>query len=162
MEEKVTEVSGFAVTNDEALGSFQLAPTTETLKATDEPKVMASAGAATPPASATAAAAPPANAADATPPASTAAAIPPAVSSTETKKKRGRPRKYGPDGKRPLTLALSPMPISSSIPLAGEFPNWKRENDLSLAVIKKPQRFEYENPGKFLLKVSYTSFRLPL
>ncbi|KAB2070262.1 hypothetical protein ES319_A08G144300v1 [Gossypium barbadense] len=33
--------------------------------------------------------------------------------STE-KKKRGRPRKYGPDGK--MARALSPMPISSSVP----------------------------------------------
>ncbi|XP_039066695.1 AT-hook motif nuclear-localized protein 1-like [Hibiscus syriacus] len=39
--------------------------------------------------------------------------------STE-KKKRGRPRKYGPDGT--MTRALSPMPISSSIlSVSGEF-----------------------------------------
>lgn len=41
------------------------------------------------------------------------------------KKKRGRPRKYGPDGT--VSLALSPMPISASIPLSGgEFSTWKR------------------------------------
>ncbi|KAE8677423.1 AT-hook motif nuclear-localized protein 3 [Hibiscus syriacus] len=39
--------------------------------------------------------------------------------STE-KKKRGRPRKYGPDGT--MTRALSPMPISSSVlPVSSEF-----------------------------------------
>ncbi|KAE8697534.1 AT-hook motif nuclear-localized protein 1 [Hibiscus syriacus] len=38
------------------------------------------------------------------------------------KKKRGRPRKYGPDGT--MARALSPMPISSSVPpSAGEFSN---------------------------------------
>ncbi|KAK4740687.1 hypothetical protein SAY87_024275 [Trapa incisa] len=37
---------------------------------------------------------------------------------SEVKKKRGRPRKYGPDG-----VALSPMPISSSIPL------WQRSKE---------------------------------
>lgn len=35
------------------------------------------------------------------------------------KKKRGRPRKYGPDGTGPVARALSPMPISSSVPPAG-------------------------------------------
>ncbi|KAA3475352.1 AT-hook motif nuclear-localized protein 1-like isoform X2 [Gossypium australe] len=33
------------------------------------------------------------------------------------KKKRGRPRKYGPDGT--MARALSPMPISSSVPPSG-------------------------------------------
>ena len=32
---------------------------------------------------------------------------------TEVKKKRGRPRKYGPNGPTTSTLALSPMLISS-------------------------------------------------
>ncbi|XP_024019025.1 AT-hook motif nuclear-localized protein 1 [Morus notabilis] len=40
------------------------------------------------------------------------------------KKKRGRPRKYGPDGT--VTMALSPMPISSSAPPSGEFSSGKR------------------------------------
>ncbi|GMI95794.1 hypothetical protein HRI_003248700 [Hibiscus trionum] len=41
------------------------------------------------------------------------------ASSTE-KKKRGKPRKYGPDGT--IARALSPMPISSSVPPGtGEF-----------------------------------------
>lgn len=147
MEEKETGVSRFTVMNDEALDNFQLAPRTEAPKSTSESKVTEVAVAAPPPGFV---------AATDTPPASVA------VSSTETKKKRGRPRKYGPDGKRSLTLALSPMPISSSIPLTGEFPNWKRDNEISQAIVKKPQRFEFENPGKFiflklLLQVFYCS-----
>ncbi|ESW06885.1 hypothetical protein PHAVU_010G084600 [Phaseolus vulgaris] len=41
-----------------------------------------------------------------------------------TKKKRGRPRKYGPDGS--VTMALSPMPISSSAPSSNNFSSGKR------------------------------------
>lgn len=37
-----------------------------------------------------------------------------AVAMMPAKKKRGRPRKYGPDGT--VTMALSPKPISSSAP----------------------------------------------
>ncbi|XP_031269683.1 AT-hook motif nuclear-localized protein 1-like [Pistacia vera] len=40
------------------------------------------------------------------------------------KKKRGRPRKYGPDGS--VAMALSPMPISSSAPPSGDFSSGKR------------------------------------
>ncbi|KAK7382194.1 hypothetical protein VNO80_00944 [Phaseolus coccineus] len=40
------------------------------------------------------------------------------------KKKRGRPRKYGPDGS--VTMALSPMPISSSAPSSNNFSSGKR------------------------------------
>ncbi|KAH7519571.1 hypothetical protein FEM48_Zijuj08G0051100 [Ziziphus jujuba var. spinosa] len=44
---------------------------------------------------------------------------------TAGKKKRGRPRKYGPDGT--VTMALSPMPISSSAPHGGDhFSSGKR------------------------------------
>ncbi|CAB4279674.1 unnamed protein product [Prunus armeniaca] len=52
-----------------------------------------------------------------TPPAPVApppAAALPAAGSLPMKKKRGRPRKYGPDGS--VTMALSPKPISSSAP----------------------------------------------
>ncbi|KAJ8900364.1 hypothetical protein K2173_025004 [Erythroxylum novogranatense] len=41
------------------------------------------------------------------------------LSGTAEKKKRGRPRKYGPDGS--LARPLSPMPISSSAPPGGDF-----------------------------------------
>lgn len=55
--------------------------------------------------------------------------------SSELKKKRGRPRKYGPDG-----VALSPMPISSSIPL------WQRNKEK----IKKKHKFQFGSSGKEL------------
>lgn len=40
-----------------------------------------------------------------------------ALTGPTEKKKRGRPRKYGPDGT--VAMALSPMPISSSAPPSG-------------------------------------------
>lgn len=43
---------------------------------------------------------------------------------TTGKKKRGRPRKYNPDGA--VSMALSPMPISSSAPPGGDFSVTKR------------------------------------
>ncbi|KAF5453368.1 hypothetical protein F2P56_028272 [Juglans regia] len=46
------------------------------------------------------------------------------LAGTTGKKKRGRPRKYGPDGS--VTAALSPMPISSSAPPGGNFSATKR------------------------------------
>ncbi|KAK8657146.1 hypothetical protein V6N13_035402 [Hibiscus sabdariffa] len=64
----------------------------------------------------------------------------------EMKKKRGRPRKYTPDGT--LAVALSPMPISSSIPLAGEFPSWKQGRGRRVDSVKKAHKFELESsPG---------------
>ncbi|XP_014514816.1 AT-hook motif nuclear-localized protein 6 isoform X2 [Vigna radiata var. radiata] len=69
--------------------------------------------------------------------------------STEGKKKRGRPRKYGPDGKVAMdaVTALSPMPISSSIPLTGEFSAWKRGRGRPVESIKKSSfKFEVESP----------------
>ncbi|KAJ0239781.1 AT-hook motif nuclear-localized protein 3 [Hirschfeldia incana] len=46
------------------------------------------------------------------------------ASSEQLKKKRGRPRKYNPDGT--LAVTLSPMPISSSVPLTSGLPPRKR------------------------------------
>lgn len=48
----------------------------------------------------------------------------PASAETAGKKKRGRPRKYGADGA--VSLALSPLPISSSAPPAGDSSSGKR------------------------------------
>jgi len=63
--------------------------------------------------------------------------------STDGKKKRGRPRKYGPDG----NVALSPMPISSSIPLTGDFSAWKRGRGKPAESIKKSFKF-YDVEGQ--------------
>ncbi|KAJ1379491.1 PPC domain [Sesbania bispinosa] len=62
--------------------------------------------------------------------------MPVPVPATEGKKKRGRPRKYGPDGRvmSGTVTALSPMPISSSIPLTGEFSAWKRGEGIAYSV----------------------------
>ena len=56
---------------------------------------------------------------------------------TAVKKKRGRPRKYGPDGS--VTMALSPLPISSSAPPSSDFSTGKRG---------KPRGMEYKQSKK--------------
>ncbi|XP_050225647.1 AT-hook motif nuclear-localized protein 7-like [Mercurialis annua] len=75
---------------------------------------------------------------------------PPVGGDSTGKKKRGRPRKYAQDGA--LVPALSPMPISSSIPLAGDFSSssssWKRGRGRPLESVKKQHKFEYENTGE--------------
>ncbi|ESQ31701.1 hypothetical protein EUTSA_v10004345mg [Eutrema salsugineum] len=90
-------------------------------------------------------------------PGSTATAPPPLISSSgsdPTKKKRGRPRKYAPDGSlnpRALKPTLSPTPISSSIPLSGDYHHstWKRgkahQQQQPLDFVKKTHKFEYES-----------------
>ncbi|KAA8533823.1 hypothetical protein F0562_031340 [Nyssa sinensis] len=87
------------------------------------------------------------------PAAVTAAATPVSVvvPGTEVKKKRGRPRKYGPDGK--ATVALSPMPISASIPLTGEFSAWNRGRGRPIDSFKKKRKMEFENSGE---RVAYS------
>lgn len=81
----------------------------------------------------------------AAPPASTMTPVSTATPSTDTKKKRGRPRKYGPDG-----VALSPMPISASIPLTGEYSAWQRGRGRPIDSVKKKHKFESESPGKLM------------
>uniref|UniRef100_A0A2P2K3B6 AT-hook motif nuclear-localized protein n=1 Tax=Rhizophora mucronata TaxID=61149 RepID=A0A2P2K3B6_RHIMU len=76
-------------------------------------------------------------------------ALTPASEGTVVKKKRGRPRRYGPDGTLAAT-ALSPMPISSSIPLTGEFSAWKRGRGRPVGSSKKQHGYELENPGESL------------
>ncbi|KVI10093.1 protein of unknown function DUF296 [Cynara cardunculus var. scolymus] len=61
------------------------------------------------------------------------------------KKKKGRPRKYGPDGKP--AVALSPMPLSASIPITGDCSGWKPSRGKSVSSIKKKQRLDFVNPG---------------
>ncbi|KAK7344070.1 hypothetical protein VNO77_13313 [Canavalia gladiata] len=76
------------------------------------------------------------------------ATVPAPAPATEMKKKRGRPRKYGPDGKVAFGALLSPMPISSSIPLTGEFSAWKRGRGKPIDSIKKSSyKFEVESTG---------------
>jgi len=68
--------------------------------------------------------------------------------STGSKKKRGRPRKYAPDGS---VLALSPMPISASIPLTGDFSAWKQPGrGRPVDSFKKKHKLEFDSPAKGL------------
>ncbi|XP_065870916.1 AT-hook motif nuclear-localized protein 6 [Euphorbia lathyris] len=70
----------------------------------------------------------------------------PASLAMVVKKKRGRPKKYAPDGS--LATALSPMPISASIPLTGgEFSTWKRGKARSSEAVKKQHKYDYETRG---------------
>ncbi|KAF8413053.1 hypothetical protein HHK36_001029 [Tetracentron sinense] len=72
-----------------------------------------------------------------------------ALAGTAVKKKRGRPRKYGTDGT--VSVALSPMPISSSAPPAGEFSTGKRGRGRPAgAVNKQQQKLEFENLGEWV------------
>lgn len=96
------------------------------------------------------------------PPAPSSAPVPTTVTpgsatastgSDPTKKKRGRPRKYAPDGSlnpRFLRPTLSPTPISSSIPLSGDY-QWKRgkaqQQHQPLEFVKKSHKFEYGSPA---------------
>ncbi|XP_010433655.1 PREDICTED: AT-hook motif nuclear-localized protein 3-like [Camelina sativa] len=68
------------------------------------------------------------------------------ASSEQMKKRRGRPRKYNPDGT--LAVTLSPMPISSSVPLTSEFPPRKRGRGRgrgkSSRWLKKSQMFQFD------------------
>lgn len=79
-----------------------------------------------------------------------------APSSTDVKKKRGRPRKYRGDG--PVTMALSPMPISASIPLTGEFPAWKQSSSRGRSTdsFKKKHKLDFESQGQAGDRVSYS------
>ncbi|XP_057473753.1 AT-hook motif nuclear-localized protein 6-like [Actinidia eriantha] len=65
-----------------------------------------------------------------------------AVAGTEGKKKRGRPRKYAPDG------TLSPTPISASIPLTGDFSAWKQGRGRPIDSFKKKHKLVFETPGE--------------
>lgn len=80
-------------------------------------------------------------------PAPVAVAAPPVGSGTKGKKKRGRPRKYAPDGS---VLALSPMPISASIPLTGDYSAWKQGRGRPVDSFKKKHKLEFESPGNEL------------
>lgn len=60
------------------------------------------------------------------------------LSGSAEKKKRGRPRKYGPDGA--VARTLSPMPISSSAPPSGDFSSGKRGKSRLTGYESKPSK----------------------
>lgn len=67
-----------------------------------------------------------------------------AAPSTEGKKKRGRPRKYAADG---AIVALSPMPISASIPFTGDYSTWKQGSERRANSSKKKHKLQVSSPG---------------
>ncbi|XP_038682590.1 AT-hook motif nuclear-localized protein 1-like isoform X2 [Tripterygium wilfordii] len=72
------------------------------------------------------------------------------------KKKRGRPRKYAPDGSP--VAPLSPTPISSSAPHGGEFAAGKRSKAWSGKLEKKQKRMGMENSGDSVASSAGASF----
>ncbi|XP_022774480.1 AT-hook motif nuclear-localized protein 3-like [Durio zibethinus] len=120
MEDKEGPTPGVTAKKDEAPEGYHVAPRTENPSPCAGPTTQANA-------------------------APTASVASPPVGS-EMKKKRGRPRKYAPDGS--LAMALSPMPISSSVPLTGEFSPWKRGRGRWVDTVKKSHKYEFESrPG---------------
>ncbi|KAI3471066.1 hypothetical protein Pfo_027729 [Paulownia fortunei] len=79
-----------------------------------------------------------------TAPPTAAAPVSVAAPSTDLKKKRGRPRKYAADGS---VVALSPMPISASIPLTGDYSAWKHSTGRPVDSSKKKHKLDFESPG---------------
>lgn len=73
--------------------------------------------------------------------------VSPAAMTMPVKKKRGRPRKYAPDGS--ATMPLSPKPISSSAPLPPviDFSAEKRGKVVRPVSSVSKARFELENLG---------------
>ncbi|GAV89414.1 DUF296 domain-containing protein [Cephalotus follicularis] len=124
--------SGVTVRGEEAGETYRVAPRTESTSPSPSPSPIPNLG----PTNPVAAAAPVSVAGPAT--------------ATGEKKKRGRPRKYGPDGS--VAMALSPMPISASIPFTGDFSAWKRGRARPADPIKKSHKFEYETTGE---KIAY-------
>ncbi|KAG2711150.1 hypothetical protein I3760_04G063600 [Carya illinoinensis] len=119
MEEKESSGSGVGVKVDEVPESYRIDPGTENPTQVGEGPTMA---------------------------ATAPSPVSVATSGTGMKKKRGRPRKYGPDGA--VSQALSPMPISSSIPLTGEFSAWKRGRGRPIESVKKSHKHEYQSSGE--------------
>ncbi|KAK6135269.1 hypothetical protein DH2020_030990 [Rehmannia glutinosa] len=85
-----------------------------------------------------------------TAPPTPAAPVSVAAPSTEAKKKRGRPRKYAADGS---VVALSPMPISASIPFTGDYSAWKHSASRPVDSFKKKHKLEFESPGRTVAPV---------
>ncbi|GKV33711.1 hypothetical protein SLEP1_g42178 [Rubroshorea leprosula] len=127
-----------ALKGDEAPAGYHVAPRIENSTQFGGPTMQAaaalSATGAPPPATVASVAAPPVSAGMSGP-----------GTGSEAKKRRGRPRKYGPDGT--VAMALSPMPISSSIPLTGEYSAWKRGRGKPVDTIKKSYKYEFESSG---------------
>ncbi|KAI4384733.1 hypothetical protein MLD38_002845 [Melastoma candidum] len=71
------------------------------------------------------------------------------------KKKRGRPRKYGPDGS---VVALSPMPISASIPLSGDCTGAWQGGSAESVKKKRQRKTELGSSGQKIAYIAGTNF----
>ncbi|CAA0809541.1 AT-hook motif nuclear-localized protein 1 [Striga hermonthica] len=81
-----------------------------------------------------------------TAPPATTAPPPSTAASTDMKKRRGRPRKYSGDSS---AVALSPMPISASIPFTGDYSSaWKHSASRPVDTFKKKPKLESESSGQ--------------
>ncbi|KAJ6326872.1 hypothetical protein OIU78_013875, partial [Salix suchowensis] len=67
---------------------------------------------------------------------------PSAAATMPLKKKRGRPRKYGPDGS--VTMALSPKPISSAAPASSPVIDFSVAKHKKIKPVSKA-KYELEN-----------------
>ncbi|MED6145220.1 hypothetical protein PIB30_023169 [Stylosanthes scabra] len=71
------------------------------------------------------------------------------------KKKRGRPRKYGPDGS--VTMALTPLPLSSSAPHSNDFSSGKRGKSRGMEH-KQSKKFGFDQLGEYHSCADGTNF----
>uniref|UniRef100_A0A6N2JYN8 AT-hook motif nuclear-localized protein n=1 Tax=Salix viminalis TaxID=40686 RepID=A0A6N2JYN8_SALVM len=72
---------------------------------------------------------------------------PSAAATMPLKKKRGRPRKYGPDGS--VTMALSPKPISSAAPASSPVIDFSVAKHKKIKPVSKA-KYELENLGEWV------------
>ncbi|XP_028785322.1 AT-hook motif nuclear-localized protein 1 [Neltuma alba] len=90
------------------------------------------------------------------PPQPVVAGVATAATTMPVKKKRGRPRKYGPDGS--VAMALSPSPLSSSAPPAViDFSAGKRGKVRPANSVRKA-KFEVEDSGEWVAGSVGTNF----
>ncbi|GJY21239.1 AT-hook motif nuclear-localized protein 6-like protein [Tanacetum coccineum] len=68
------------------------------------------------------------------------------------KKKRGRPRKS--DLERNPRVTLSPMPISASIPISGDYTGWKEGSGKLISSVRK-QKLEFSTPDAVVNRAGY-------
>ncbi|XP_050228461.1 AT-hook motif nuclear-localized protein 1 [Mercurialis annua] len=125
--ETVSNSGGVTVVGSDAPSSYQIAP-----RATDN---LNSIPGSTPP---------PPHAVAVPPPSTVAPAVYPMMT---LKKKRGRPRKYGPDGS--VTKALSPKPISTAAPALPPVIDFSAEKHRKIKPVSKT-KFEVENLGEWV------------
>ncbi|MED6160573.1 hypothetical protein PIB30_052688 [Stylosanthes scabra] len=74
---------------------------------------------------------------------------------TTIKKKRGRPRKYGPDGS--VTMALTPLPLSSSAPHSNDFSSGKRGKSKGMEY-KQSKKLGFDQLGEYHSCADGTNF----